>query len=103
MIKSNTQLRIITAMVNTDAVVEVDIIADVNFNIETLTYLLRVQTYYIQNNNRMPLEQINVTLQQAEIEVQTGATFIEKIKKALVSYMNTSMLYGSENGTWILV
>lgn len=103
MIKSNTQLRIITAMVNTDAVVEVDIIADVNFNIETLTYLLRVQTYYIQNNNRMPLEQINVTLQQAEIEVQTGATFIEKIKKALVAYMNTSMLYGSENGTWILV
>ena len=103
MIKSNIQLRVITAMVNTEAVIEADILTDVGYSIESQVYILRVQTYYIDANQRMPLEQLTFNIAQDAVEGKTPTTVLERLQLALIDHLNQIGLYGSQNNNWIQV
>lgn len=103
MIKTNIQLRIITALLNVEAVIEVDILEDVSFNIFTNKYVVKIQDYYLTGSTRTPIDSSRtIFLDYSTVASQNGITLLEKLKQATLVYLQSSLPYGSASDNWEL-
>ena len=104
MIKTNIPLRIITALLNVEAVIEVDVLEDISFNIFTNKYVVKIQDYYLDGTVRNPIEgSRSIYLDYLTVATQYGSTLLEKLKQATLVYLQTTMPYGSASNNWEIV
>lgn len=104
MIKTNIALRIITALLNVEAVIEVDILEDISFNIFTNKYVVKIQDYYLDGTVRNPIDgSRSIYLDYLTVTTQSGNTLLEKLKQATLVYLQTNLPYGSSSADWEIV
>jgi hypothetical protein len=99
MIKSNKNLRIITATIDVNAVISMEVL-NVQMNFQNDNYELKVQDFYTSEDVRYPIEQRAVQLPMSNVSSQSGKTEKERIVQALLEQVKDTCPYGSNENDW---
>lgn len=100
MIKSNKSLKIVTSLLNVEAVILSEIRTH-SFLDEV--YTLTVQDYFLTEElAKYPLELRECLIQEEVVEAQTGSTNNKRLEQALLTQFNAKGFYGSSNGDWFI-